>query len=149
MPSRTFPFVKGQYYHIYNRGVEKRTIFKNRFDHRRFIKTVLYYQLEGPKPKFSNFFNYQLFKPDFDKKIVDIVCYCLMPNHFHFLLKQLRDGGITEFVSKITNSYTKYFNTKDKRIGPLFQGEFKSVLVESDEHLMHISRYIHLNPLVS
>lgn len=149
MPSRTVPFINGQYYHIYNRGVEKRYIFNNRVDQHRFIKTVLYYQLEGPKPKLSNFFKYKLFKPDFDKKIVDIICYCLMPNHFHFLLKQLKDGGITEFVSKLTNSYTKYFNTRDKRVGPLFQGEFKSVFIEYDEQLIHLSRYIHLNPLVS
>lgn len=113
------------------------------------MKTILYYQLEGPKPKLSNFFKYKLFEPNYNKKIVDIVCYCLMPNHFHFLLKQLKDGGITEFVSKLSNSYTKYFNTKEKRVGPLFQGEFKSVLVESDERLLHVSRYIHLNPLTS
>ena len=149
MPSRTIPFVNGQYYHIYNRGVEKRPIFNNRIDQRRFMKTIIYYQLEGPKPKLSHFFKYKLFEPNYNKKIVDIVCYCLMPNHFHFLLKQLKDNGITEFVSKLTNSYTKYFNTKDKRVGPLFQGEFKSILVESDEQLMHVSRYIHLNPLVS
>ncbi len=72
-----------------------------------------------------------------------------MPNHFHFLLKQLKEGGITEFLSKLCNSYTKYFNTKYKRVGPLLQGEFKAVLVESDEQLLHLSRYIHLNPLVS
>ena len=72
-----------------------------------------------------------------------------MPNHFHYLLQQKVDGGITEFVSKISNSYTKYFNTKNERVGPILQGEFKSVLVETDEQLIHLSRYIHLNPLVS
>lgn len=149
MPSRTVPFVNGQYYHAYNRGVEKRPIFNNRIDQRRFMKTILYYQLEGPKPKLSNLFKYKLFEPNYNKKIVDIICYCLMPNHFHFLLKQLRDDGITEFMSKLSNSYTKYFNTKDKRVGPLFQGEFKSVIVQSEEQLLHVSRYIHLNPLVS
>lgn len=108
-----------------------------------------YYQLDGPKPKFSNFFKYQIFKPDLNKKIVDIICYCLMPNHFHLLLKQLKDGGISEFISKLTNSYTKFFNIKNNRVGPLLQGQFKAVLIESDEQLIHVSRYIHLNPLVS
>lgn len=149
MPSRIFPFVNVQFYHIYNRGTEKRPIFENRRDQNRFIQTISYYQLEGPKPRFSNSFKNPFLKPDLNKKLVDIVCFCLMPNHFHFLLKQKKDGGITEFLSKLSNSYTKYFNTKHKRVGPLFQGEFKAVLVESDEQLLHLSRYIHLNPLVS
>ena len=72
-----------------------------------------------------------------------------MPNHFHLLIKQLKDRGITEFLSKLSNSYTKFYNTKYKRIGPLFQGQFKAVLIESDEQLIHVSRYIHLNPIAS
>lgn len=151
MPSRIFPFVNGEYYHIYNRGVEKKPIFNIRRDYTRFLKTINYYQFAGPKPKLSRFlFNPDLIvKPNLNDKIVEIVCYCLMPNHFHFLVKQLKDGGITEFVSKLSNSYTKYFNTKHTRVGPLFQGEFKAVLVTSDEQLIHVSRYIHLNPAVA
>lgn len=122
-------------------------IFRNVFDYRRFINTMIYYQIEGPKPKFSRFLPSTTILNK-KNKIVEIVCYCLMPNHFHFLLKQTRDGGITEFVSKVSNSYTKYFNTKNRREGPLLQGEFKSVYVESNEQLLHLSRYIHLNPLV-
>lgn len=72
-----------------------------------------------------------------------------MPNHFHLLLKQTENGGITEFLSKISNSYTKYFNNKNHRVGPLLQSEFKAVLIETDEQLLHLSRYIHLNPVVS
>lgn len=72
-----------------------------------------------------------------------------MPNHFHFLLQQKREGGITEFISKLSNSYTKYYNIKHKRVGLLFQGEFKAVHVDDDEQLVHLSRYIHLNPIVS
>ena len=121
-------------------------IFNNFHDYNRFIKTMLYYAVEGPKPRLS------IFAPTTtilnDNKIVDIICYCLMPNHFHFLLKQKRDGGITEFISKLSNSYTKYFNVKNERVGPLLQGEFKSVHVDTDEQLIHLSRYIHLNPLV-
>lgn len=122
-------------------------IFNNAFDYKRFIKTILYYKIEGPKPKLSRFLSSNM---DLSKKskIVDIVCYCLMPNHFHFLLKQVKDGGITEFISKLSNSYTKYINTKNNRVGPLLQGEFKSVYVEDNNQLLHLSRYIHLNPLV-
>jgi len=148
MPSRVHPLVNGEYYHIYNRGVDKMDIFKNSYDFKRFIKTMLYYQIAGPKPRFS------LFAPttnllDESKKNVEIICFCLMPNHFHFLLKQLVDKGITEFISKLSNSYTKYFNIKKGRVGYLFQGEFKSVLVGTNEQLLHLSRYVHLNPLVS
>lgn len=72
-----------------------------------------------------------------------------MPNHFHLLLKQTSDGGISEFVGKLINSYTKFYNLKYNRVGPLFQGQFKAVLIESDEQLIHVSRYIHLNPITS
>lgn len=148
MPSRIIPFASGEYYHIFNRGVAKMPIFLNMRDYKRFTKTVLYYQLEGPKPKFSNFSPLKT-KLNLNKKIVEIICYCLMPNHFHFLLRQNRDLAITEFISKLSNSFTKYFNTKNKRVGPLFQGEFKAVHIESNEQLIHVSRYIHLNPLIN
>ncbi len=149
MPSRNIPLVNNQIYHIYNRGSEKRSIFGSYKDQQRFLKTLAYYQLEGPKPKFSQFQRFKNIKTDPNQKIVEIICYCLMPNHFHLLIKQLKDNGITEFLSKLTNSYTKYYNTKFDRIGPLFQGEFKAVIIETDEQLTHLSRYIHLNPLAS
>ena len=81
--------------------------------------------------------------------MVEILCYCLMPNHFHFLLRQLKERGITRFMTRFTDSYAKYFNTKHKRNGPLFQGRFKAVRIEDDNQLLHVSRYIHLNPVVS
>lgn len=149
MPKRLISFVNGQIYHVYNRGVEKRRIFENRHDYKRFLSALSYYQLEGPKPKLSNFFKYQIFKPNLKNEIVQILAYCLMPNHFHLLIKQIKDGGITEFITKVSLSYTKFYNTKYNRIGPLFQGQFKAVLVESDEQLVHLSRYIHLNPISS
>lgn len=149
MPSRVIPLVNGEIYHVYNRGSEKRPIFDTRTDKKRFLKTLRYYQLEGPKPKLSHFSKLSLIQPDPSKKIIEIICYCLMPNHFHLMLKQIKNNGITEFMGKVSNSYTKYYNTKHNRVGPLLQGEFKAVLVESDEQLVHLSRYIHLNPLVA
>ncbi|MBI2011759.1 transposase [Candidatus Daviesbacteria bacterium] len=149
MPYRTTPFVNQHFYHVYNRGSEKRRIFEDRRDYQRFLKTLTYYQLEGPKPKLSHFFKYKNFNPLKAKKIVDILAYCLMSNHFHLLLKQVKEGGISEMITKLSLSYTKYYNTKYDRVGPLFQGQFKAVLIESDEQLLHVSRYIHLNPIVS
>lgn len=148
MPYRTTPLVNDQVYHIYNRGNEKRQIFGDRRDFIRLHETLRYYQIAGFKPKFSNSTLEIFSKLDPSKKIVEILAYCFMPNHFHLLLRQVTEGGISEFVSKFSNSYTKYYNTKYKRIGALFQGQFKSVLVESDEQLVHVSRYIHLNPFV-
>lgn len=151
MPGRTTPLVNGEYYHIFNRGSEKRDIFTKPRDYSRFRQTLYYYQFLGPKPSFSKFSKSDLnsFKPNRSQKVVDILCYCLMPNHFHFLVKQLKDHGISTFISQLSNSYTKYFNTRYRRIGPLLQGAFKAVRIETDEQLVHASRYIHLNPVVS
>ena len=76
---------------------------------------------------------------------MEIICYCLMPNHLHLLLRQLMDGGISKFMSNFANSYTRYFNTKSKRKGPVFEGKFKAKRIETDEQLLHLSRHIHLN----
>lgn len=122
-------------------------IFNGFYDYTRFMKTVFYYTIEGPKPRFS-IFTPETAKLNTDRKIIEIICYCLMPNHFHFLLRQIKENGVTEFMSKISNSYTKYINIKNQRVGPLLQGEFKAVHVGDDEQLIHVSRYIHLNPLV-
>lgn len=151
MPGRLTPLVNDQIYHIFNRGVDKHDVFLQPRDYLRFQRTFFYYQFTGPKPKFSAFQKFKLntYKPISGSKLVDILCYCLMPNHFHFLVRQKTDRGIAKFISQLTNSYTKYVNTKYGRIGPLFQGVFKSVIVESDEQFMHLSRYIHLNPIVT
>ncbi len=151
MPGRITPLVNNEFYHVYNRGVEKRDIFTSQWDYRRFIKSFYYYQFQGPKPSFSKFSESKsnIFKPLSENKIVEIICYCLMPNHFHFLVRQLKENGIPTFISQLSNSYTKYFNIKYVRVGALFQGAFKVVMIETDEQLIHLSRYIHLNPVVS
>lgn len=148
MPGRTTSLVNDEIYHIYNRGSEKKVIFTSYRDYKRFQKTFYYYQFAGPKPRLS-ISSLKTFQPELSKKLVEILCYCLMPNHFHFMVKQLKENGISIFMSQLSNSYTKYFNTKYRRVGPLLQGAFKAVLVETDEQLTHLSRYIHLNPVVS
>lgn len=148
MPYRIVPLTNGSYYHIYNRGVEKRIIFNDDHDYQRFLRVLYYYQFSGPKPPFSDHHRFKVKDYSSNPKIGEVHCYCLMPNHFHILIKQVGEGGITEFMRKILNSYTKYFNVKYRRVGPLFQGGFKAVLVDNDIHLMHLSRYIHLNPYV-
>lgn len=155
MGGRNSILATGEIYHVFNRGVEHRQIFNDQRDYKRIIEATDFYQY-NPKLKFSDFKNLpaEARKKILEgihklPKIVEILCYCFMPNHFHFLLKQLSDNGVSNFVSKITNSYTKYFNTRNSRDGSLLGGTFKSVRIETIEQLLHVSRYIHLNPVVS
>ncbi len=149
MPYRSSPFINESFYHIFNRGVNKQPIFSEERDYHRFTETLFYYQFSGPKPRFSTHKRFKVKDFTNNPKIIEIISYCLMPNHFHLLIKQLKNGAIVEFLGKLSNSYTKYYNTKHRRSGHLFQGEFKSVSVDTDEQLLHLSRYIHLNPYVS
>lgn len=141
------PLVTNCYYHIYNRGVEKRNVFLSRWDYLRFLETLDYYRKTPLPAKLSDFRRgvLKLKKLGNQTEIVRILCYSLMPNHFHLLIQQLSDGGITQFLSRLSDSYTKYFNTKYERVGSLFQGPFKAKLVETDEYLLQLSKYIHKN----
>lgn len=119
----------------------------DRWDYLRFFETIQFYY-RAPQPvKLSDFRRGVIKLKQIDNQIelVRIFCYCLMPNHFHFLIQQLVEQGITGFMKKLSNSYTKYFNTKYKRIGPLLQGTFKAKLIETDEYLLQLSKYIHRN----
>lgn len=151
MPPRLVPLVVGEVYHVLNRGNNKQNIFVRLRDYKRFTQTIAYYQYAGKKPKFSNFNENGLatFKPDLNRKLVDIICYCLMPNHVHLLVRQRETDGVSNFMRQAFDSYAKYFNTKHARTGSPFEGRFKAVLVSNDEYLLHVSRYIHLNPVVS
>lgn len=157
MSKRKVPLVTGEYYHVFNRGVAKNTTFFTPSDYRQALLGLEYYSFEKPRLKLSDFKKLSVGRREEflasltveNEPLVEVVCFTLMPNHFHFLLKQVRDNGISLFISKFTNSYTKYINTKHKRVGPLFQGIFKAVYIETTEQLLHVSRYIHLNPLVA
>jgi len=158
MPTnRKVVFANGEIYHIFNRGIEKRPTFTDKRELNRGIKTLDFYRFANLPLKLSKFLvlpeseRVKLAQDLYSKyeKLVEIICYCLMPNHFHFLVKQIKENGVSIFAANFANSYTKYFNTRHERVGPLFQGLFKAVMVESDEQLIHVSRYIHLNPVSS
>ena len=149
MPKRDPLPVTDAIYHVFNRGVEKRDIFLNRRDYKHFLETLGHYY-RGAAIKLSRKFKQTLKEPISNRApLVEILAFCLMPNHFHLLLRQKEEGGISNFMRLVCDSFTRYFNIKNERLGPLFQGAFKAVLVESDEQLLHVSRYIHLNPLIA
>lgn len=136
-------YVENGYYHIYNRGVEKREIFLDEQDHQVFLHFLKRYLTSPPKDPLLAKARYR--SDLFDK--AQLLCYCLMPNHFHLLLKQNTLNAMSELVRALSNSYVRYFNDKHERIGALFQGTYKAVLIKTDEQLLHLTRYIHLNPL--
>lgn len=145
---RRVKFVTNHYYHIYNRGTEKRTIFQETKDYRRFLLNLSEFNTDGPVHLASQLVIRKSFneaKPH--KKLVDILCYCLLPNHFHLLIKQLIDNGITQFMHKLNTGYAMFFNKKWNHTGRLFEGTFKAKIIEDDAYILHLSRYIHLNPL--
>jgi len=146
-------FVENGVYHAYNRGVEKRKIFLDDQDYRVFLHLLKYYlspiNLKADHPIVTTG-NLNLLRPRPLKNLeneVELIAYCLMPNHFHLLLKQSSIDGMTKLLRRIATTYVLYFNRRYKRVGYLFQGRYKAVLIDNDPVLLHISRYIHLNPL--
>lgn len=156
MPSKNIykTYVKDGYYHIYNRGVEKRKIFLDETDYKVFLNNLKIYLTSPPKPEEIKIpFTLQgtTFKgirkqPKNYKGQIDLLAYCLMPNHFHLIIKQSDSCSIQKFMQSLTVKYSMYFNKKYKRVGQLFQSRFKAVLITEDAYLLHLSRYIHLNP---
>ena len=148
----------GKVYHIFNKSIADFKIFTADAELLRMKNLIKYYQVKNMPLRFSHFMN--VFKESgFNKnfisvsqgkeKFVQIIAYCIMPTHLHLILKQLEKDGISIFMSKILNSYARYFNVKYKRKGPLWEGNFKNVLVNTDEQLLHLTRYIHLNPITA
>ena len=157
MPKRKHNFCNGYYYHIYNRGSNRQTIFNEPDDYYRFYCASSFYRFQNLPLKLSSFIRLKseessliaesTFRTHNQK--VSLLCYSFMLNHFHLLISQHIAGGISNYLHDLTDSYTHYFNMKYERSGSLFQGRFKSVLIKSDEQLLHLSRYIHLNPVTS
>src|SRR3989338_3762333 len=143
---RKIEFSVGEYYHVYNRGVEKRTIFLDNNDRDRFSK-LLFVSNDTQPFIFRDLKNKTFGEIKRDKPLIAIGAYCLMPNHFHMLVKETGDGGLSSFMEKITTAYSKYFNTRHHRVGPLFQSRFKAEHIDRDEYLKYLFAYIHLNPV--
>jgi len=144
MSLRKFPLVTGEYYHIYSRGNGKRDIFHDKADYQRFIRLLFIANSE------ENFRLSEIKNPfsiERGDALVSVGAYCLMPNHFHILLKQESDGGISKFIQKIMTGYTMYYNKRYEKTGSLCEGKFKSELLDTDNYLKYVFSYIHLNPV--
>lgn len=150
MPIRKTSFHENGFYHVYNRGVEKRKIFLDEKDYAAFtgiLKTYLSDDLpKNEKPILQGRALERIKKNNLATE-VSLVAYCLMPNHFHFLLQQRTDQAITKFMQRILTTYSMYFNQRYQLVGSLFQGRFKAIEVKEDEYLLHLTRYIHRNPI--
>ena len=152
---RKIPLVSGEFYHIISRSIEKFKIFNNAQAFARFQSAIEFFNFNQKNILFAHFIcrsfktKKQIRDTYFteDNQLAEIIAYCLMPTHIHLLLKQLQDNGISQMMGNALNSYSKYFNTKLGRTGPLWQGRFKNILVNSNEQLLHLTRYIHLNPV--
>ena len=147
--------IENGYYHIYNRGVAKQDIFNTEQDYSVFLNYLK--ESLSPPPKLNEvkknkieindhtFLRFERQPKNFYKEI-DLIAYALMPNHFHLIIKQKKRESMEAFMRSISTRYSMYFNKSNDRVGPLFQGVYKAVLIENDSYLLHLSRYIHLNP---
>lgn len=146
---RKTKIAEGEFYHIFNRGVDKRNIFSDQEDVDRFFQSMLEFNVVDPigsiyehlrkKGKGINIQN---------SKLVDIVAFSFVENHYHFILNQISERGIEKFMQRLGNGYTKYFNNKNERSGVLFQGKYKAKHIDSDNYLLHLSAYVNLNQKV-
>lgn len=150
----------GEYYHIYNRGMQKQPIFETNKDRLRFIFLLLVFQGKNSIKNVSREIKKNMqsaqssilhIKPELEKNIlrnrtVELIGFCLMPNHFHLLVQENTESGIAKYMQRVLTAYTMYFNVRHKKSGHLMQGSYKSVLMENDLQLMHASAYIHKNP---
>lgn len=140
MSLRTHSFIDGEIYHVYNRGNSKQIIFHDEQDYDYFINLLL---VMNTQKRIAS----RVTKTKDLDNIIDIGAYCLMPNHFHIMLKQQKEDGVILFMRKVSTAYVMYYNKKYKRTGGLFEGKFKSKYVGEDRYLKYLFSYIHLNPL--
>ncbi len=140
-------YIEGGYYHLYNRGVEKRIIFIDHQDYSVFLRFLKEYLLPPYHPDLTTLANLNKRRHPINcSSDIDLLAFCLMPNHFHLFIKQKTKRGIKKFMQTLLINYAMYFNYKYDRRGPLFEGRYKAVLIEGEPQFLHIGRYIHLNP---
>ena len=154
-------YVENGYYHLYNRGVEKRIIFVDEQDYVTFLSYLKVYLSSKNENELRKLFmdpNTSSKEKERIRKLlrlnnfseeISLLAYCLMPNHFHILVRQKETNGITSFIQSLCTRYTMYFNKKYNRVGPLFQSVYKAVLVQTEEQFLHLSRYIHHQAIAS
>ncbi len=148
--SRNYVFAPKEYYHVYARGFEKLPVFREVGDYNRFLQSLFLFNSEKPKVlrEISRGLTSgaSLFDIEKESTLVDIGAYCLMPNHFHLLVREKNEKGISRFMQKLMTAYTMYFNKKYERVGAIFGSSFKAQHVVNDIHLKYLFAYIHLNP---
>lgn len=146
--ARNVTFAPGEYYHVYNRGVEKRLIFSQKVDYDRFLallyiaNSTIPVHLSRQGSTLAEFFEVER-----GETLVDLGAYCLMPNHFHLLVREKSANGTSKFMQKLITGYTMYFNKRHERTGALFQSRFRATHAQGDEYLKYLLSYIHLNPV--
>ena len=151
--NRIKTYVENGIYHVYNRGVNKQEIYLDDQDYRVFLHLLKYYlspvsrETRHPLDGIATILRPRPLANLADE--LDLIAFCLMPNHFHLLIKQFTVEAMTKLMRRVLTTYVMYFNRRYKRVGYLFQGRYKAVLVETEEYLLHLSRYIHLNPVES
>jgi len=145
----------GEIYHVFSRSIAGFRIFNGDAESGRLIEAMRFFQKEKAPMRFFKFIELrqtgemdsdQMFEWSRQEHLVQICAYCIMPTHIHIILKQLKENGISTFMRHVLNSYARYLNSKLKRKGPLWENSFKNVLVQTDEQLLHLTRYLHINP---
>jgi len=148
MAMRKTEFAIGEWYHCYNRGVDKRITFEDKWDYRRFLETLYLVNSEEPlrRDDFDSLTFEETLQTPRKKNLVVVGAFCLMPNHFHLVLKEIEEGGITKFMHKLGTAYTMYFNARYKRTGNLFMKPFRARHIDEDRYFQHLINYLHCNP---
>lgn len=148
MAIRRTSFALGEWYHCYGRGVDKRVVFTTKNDYERFLQSLYLCNAEDAirRDDLQNKSNQEIFETSRNGVLVGIGAYCLMPNHFHLLLQEKTEGGISRFMQKVGTAYTMYFNIKNDHVGGMFVKPFRSKHVSEDRYFRHVAQYLHLNP---